>query len=166
MKEHHYTTQLNWTGNLGTGTSHYRAYSRNHEIMAGEKIIIPASSDPAFRGDPARYNPEELFVSSISSCHMLWYLHLAAVNGVVVLDYQDEAQGVMEEAEDGSGHFVSVSLNPKIVITTEAMLAKAFELHHEANRFCFIANSLNFKVLHKPLITIQSMESPSSESNH
>src|SRR4030095_12641543 len=102
-KEHSYSVKLNWTGNLGQGTSGYRAYSRNHEISAGGKPALPGSSDPTFRGDPTRYNPEEFLVSALSTCHMLWYLHLCAEAQIVVLEYSDEASGVMEETPDGGG---------------------------------------------------------------
>ena len=98
-KEHHYTTQLMWTGNTGEGTANYRSYGRDHVLSAAGKPEIPGSSDPSFRGNPQRYNPEELLVSSLSSCHMLWYLHLCAVNGVVVVDYKDEA--IRYDGRDG-----------------------------------------------------------------
>src|SRR5947209_274064 len=100
-KEHQYRTRVVWTGNLGTGTSGYTDYSRNHEISAEAKAAVYASSDPAFRGDRSRYNPEELLVASLSSCHMLWYLHLCADDGVQVLQYEDEALGYMQESPDG-----------------------------------------------------------------
>jgi organic hydroperoxide reductase OsmC/OhrA len=153
-KEHHYLTQLRWTGNRGEGTSHYRAYDRDHVLSAGGKPEIPGSSDPSFRGNPQRYNPEELFVASLSSCHMLWYLHLCAVNGVVVVDYQDSAEGVMQESEDGSGYFSAVILRPVVIVTDGGMRTKAAALHHEANKFCFIASSVNFPVRHEPVVKV------------
>lgn len=149
MKKHHYKVQVKWTGNTGEGTKNYRAYNRNHEIMAvGKYASIGGSSDPSFLGDRERYNPEELFLSSLSSCHMLWYLHLCSENGIVVLDYSDNATGVMEESKSGGGRFVAVTLFPKVVIADEANLDKALELHEEANKLCFIANSCNFQVQH------------------
>jgi organic hydroperoxide reductase OsmC/OhrA len=150
MKEHHYKTTVNWVGNLGTGTSNYRAYSRNHDIIAEGKPTIPASSDPFFRGDPDRYNPEELLLASLSSCHMLWYLHLCSVNSVTVVEYTDKATGIMAEMEDGGGYFKEVTLRPEVMVTDAAMIAKANSLHHEANKLCFIANSVNFPVHHQP----------------
>ncbi len=149
-KLHHYTAAVRWTGNLGTGTSSYKDYSRNHEISAPGKPVIPGSSDPAFRGDPARYNPEEMLVASLSTCHMLWYLHLCAVNKVVVLDYQDNAVGIMEEAVDGGGRFLEVTLQPLITVSAESDLETAKHLHHEAHEKCFIANSVNFPVRCEP----------------
>jgi len=151
MKHHQYLTTVEWTGNSGRGTTSYKAYSRDHVISAGHKVLIPASSDPSFLGDPTRYNPEELFLSSLSSCHMLWYLHLCTVNGVVVTGYTDQAEGTMEEDESGSGRFTAVVLNPIVIVQQEEMIAKANELHAQANQMCFIANSCNFSVNHRPI---------------
>jgi organic hydroperoxide reductase OsmC/OhrA len=150
---HHYKATITWTGNSGTGTSSYRAYGRDHSISVEGKPDIPASSDPAFRGDKTRYNPEELLVASISSCHMLWFLHLCAEAGVIVVEYSDNATGTMVETADGGGHFTEVTLYPKVMVTDESMIAKANELHHKANKMCFIANSVNFPVLHQPTCT-------------
>ena len=153
MKEHRYETMVRWTGNTGSGTEQYTAYLRDHEISgAGKRIVIPGSSDPHFRGDPSRYNPEELLVASLSTCHMLWYLHLCAVNGIVVTAYEDRAEGVMSLAEDGSGQFTEVVLSPKIAISSSSDPDKALHLHEDANRMCFIANSVRFPVVHRPFI--------------
>ena len=144
-KKHTYNVDVVWTGNLGSGTLDYRAYSRDHVVSVEGKEEIEASSDPKFRGDDSRINPEELFLASISSCHMLWYLHLAAVNGVTVLEYEDAATGQMEEGKDGSGQFVSVLLRPKIIIAEADKKNRARELHDEAGQKCFIANSIRVK---------------------
>jgi len=151
-KLHKYETTVRWTGNLGTGTSGYKAYGRNHETSAPGKPVIPGSSDPAFRGDAARYNPEDLMVASLSTCHMLWYLHLCSDNRVVVLDYEDHAAGTMEETADGGGRFLEVTLRPRITITPESDLGTAKRLHHDAHEKCFIANSVNFPVGCEPVI--------------
>jgi organic hydroperoxide reductase OsmC/OhrA len=151
-EHHHYESTVRWTGNLGTGTSAYRAYSRNHEIRSPGKPAIPASSDPAFHGNASRYNPEELLVASLSACHMLWYLHLCAVNKIVVLDYEDQAGGIMEENDDDGGRFLEVTLRPSITVTAKSDLATAKRLHHEAHEKCFIANSMNFPVGCEPVI--------------
>ncbi|WP_338870096.1 OsmC family protein [Spirosoma sp. SC4-14] len=150
-KQHTYTLTTRWTGNTGEGTRSYRSYERDHVIMAGTKPPIPASSDPSFRGNKMRYNPEELLVASLSSCHMLWYLHLCAEAGVVVVDYTDEATGTMLETADGSGHFSEVTLFPNVVVADESMIETANGLHHRAHQLCFIANSCNFPVYHKPI---------------
>jgi len=154
--EHHYSTSLKWTGNLGTGTSDYKAYSRNHDVSAPDKYaVISGSSDPHFRGDATRYNPEELLVCALSQCHMLAYLHLCAVNKIVVIDYEDAASGTMVTERDGSGKFTDVLLRPVVTVTPESDAKLAAELHHEAHRLCFIANSVSFPVRHEPKIVSQ-----------
>ena len=148
--QHHYDVTLKWTGNKGTGTSHYRAYERGHTIFVDNKTDLLASSDPSFRGDKSKHNPEELLVASLSSCHMLSYLHLCAVSGIIVTDYVDNAKGTMVETPDGGGHFTEVILNPAVTITDISMTEKAIELHKKANELCFIASSVNFPVRHNP----------------
>jgi organic hydroperoxide reductase OsmC/OhrA len=150
---HSYELALTWTGNTGSGTSGYRAYSRDHEIRAPGKPVIVGSSDPAFRGDKERWNPEELLVAALSQCHMLWYLHLAATAGVVVTAYSDTPVGTLREAEDGSGRFTQVLLRPSVTVTDPQSCERAGSLHAEAHRLCFIARSVNFPVLHEPTIT-------------
>jgi organic hydroperoxide reductase OsmC/OhrA len=145
LKTHTYATYVHWSSAGGEGTTDYRSYSRDHTIRGIGKPEIAASSDPSFRGDPSRYNPEELLVASLSSCHMLWYLHLCAVNGITVVEYTDHASGTMEENE-GSGRFVEVELRPVVTILDETRRARALELHREAHRQCFIARSVNFPV--------------------
>jgi len=153
QKQHRYRVHLRWTGNEGTGTNTYKTYSRAHDLLAEGKPAIAASADPAFRGDPARWNPEELLVASLASCHQLWYLHLCAVNGVVVTAYEDRPEGVMQEEAGGAGQFVSVVLRPRVTVTPGSDLAKATALHHEAHEKCFIARSVNFPVTHEPAVT-------------
>jgi organic hydroperoxide reductase OsmC/OhrA len=151
VKEHTYTMLTEWAGNNGQGTSSYKAYRRDHWIEADGKPRIPGSSDPAFRGDPTRYNPEEFLVSALSTCHMLFYLHLCAVNGVVVEDYRDEAVGTMRENADGSGEFVKVVLRPKVKISAGDP-EKAKSLHEDSHHLCFIARSVNFPVECEPTL--------------
>ncbi|GAB3996015.1 OsmC family protein [Spirosoma daeguense] len=150
LKEHHYVLTTKWTGNKGEGTSNYRSYDRDHVLIADNKPEIPGSSDPSFRGNKNRYNPEELLVASLSSCHMLWYLHLCSEAGVVVVNYTDKATGTMAETADGGGHFTNVTLYPDVVVADVSMVEKANKLHHQANKLCFIANSCNFPVHHVP----------------
>lgn len=154
-KEHHYQAGLLWTGNLGKGTSDYQTYSRDHTISIEGKPELPGSSDPAFRGDKSRYNPEELLLSSLSACHMLWYLHLCSQNRITVLAYEDDARGSMQETENGGGYFTEAILNPIVTVSEGSMLAKAAELHHQAHKMCFIANSVNFPVKNNAKIQLQ-----------
>jgi organic hydroperoxide reductase OsmC/OhrA len=150
-KTHRYAVAVEWTGNNGTGTSGYKNYERRHEILGeGSKPPIPGSSDPAFRGDAARWHPEELLVAALSACHKLSYLHLCAVAGIVVVEYVDRAEGFMEETPDGSGRFVRAVLRPEVAVAAGSDIAKARELHAEAHAKCFIANSVNFPVEHEP----------------
>ncbi|MGP4002898.1 OsmC family protein [Streptomyces sp. 8N706] len=152
-RTHRYDVSITWTGNRGTGTSSYRAFARDHEVTASGLPPIPGSADPAFRGDPARWNPEQGLTASLSQCHMLWYLHLCAVAGVVVTDYTDNAQGTMAETEDGGGRFTEVVLRPQVTVASEEMIKTALDLHKPANEKCFIANSVNFPVHHEPVVT-------------
>ena len=123
---------MTWTGNTGSGTSSYRGYQRTHEVAVRGKPVVPASSDPEFLGDPARYNPEEMLVASLSSCHMLWYLHLCCVEGIVVEAYEDIAEGVMVEDGDGGGRFSQVILQPEITLKVGSDTARATTLHGDA----------------------------------
>jgi len=146
MKKHTYQTNLIWTGNRGTGTTNYRDYDRDYDIHIMGKPVILGSSDPAFLGDPKRHNPEEQLVAALSSCHLLWYLHLCAEAGVVVIEYEDEASGVMIENENGSGQFSEVTLRPRVRVRKQMMVKQAEVLHEEAHGLCFIARSVNFPV--------------------
>lgn len=146
--EHHYKVQVEWTGNRGSGTSGYRDYDRNHVISTTGKPAIPGSSDPAFRGDAARWNPEDLLVASASACHKLWYLHLCAEAGIVVTAYVDEAEGTMQE-DASSGQFERIVLRPRVTIAAGDH-ELALQLHHAAHDKCYIANSVNFPILCEP----------------
>ncbi|HOZ85448.1 MAG TPA: OsmC family protein [Niabella sp.] len=154
-KQHQYQIQVHWQSE--SGTTGYNNYSRDHELRINNKATLACSSDPSFLGNPSKYNPEELFLASISSCHMLWYLHLCATKSIVVLSYEDQATGSMSETADGSGQFTEVTLFPKVTVLRKDMIEQALELHQAAHQYCFIANSLNFAVHHQP--TIISKES-------
>jgi len=160
--EHRYIVQLAWTGNKGDGTSSYRSYERSHVIAVPGKPPIPGSSDPAFRGDRTRYNPEELLVASLSSCHMLWYLHLCADAGIVVTQYSDEALGTMVETPDGGGRFAEVLLRPAVMIALGGDAERAMQLHHRAHELCFIASSVNFPVRCEGRVEIERPSAPPS----
>ena len=153
-KQHRYKLTTTWTGNTGNGTSNYRAYERSLTISSVNKADILATSDTAFNSDKTKHNPEELLLAAISSCHMLWYLHLCSEAGVTVLTYIDNATATMVETEDGGGRFTDVVLFPLITIREESMMEKAYELHQKANKLCYIANSCNFPVHHKPTIEL------------
>jgi organic hydroperoxide reductase OsmC/OhrA len=153
-KTHQYKISIRWEGNTGKGTAGYREYLRDFRIFGANKKELPGSSDPSFRGDPSRYNPEELLVASLSACHMLWYLHLCADEGIVVTEYTDQAEGSMIENPDGSGQFKEVILRPRVRVQHESMILKARALHESARSYCFIARSCNFPVNHVPEIIV------------
>ncbi len=160
MKQHNYELQVEWTGNTGEGTKTYRSYGRDYTVTAPGKPKILGSSDPSFRGDPSRYNPEDLLVASLSACHMLSYLHLCAVNHVTVVGYRDAALGLMDENSDGSAQFTRVTLRPTVQILPGDDQAKAQALHADAHHLCFIARSVNFPVDVAPTI-LQEARAPS-----
>lgn len=147
-KVHHYTLNIEWTGNKGTGTNDYREYEASHTVSVAGKPDLLASSDAPFRGDVSKYNPEDMFLASLSSCHMLWYLHLCADAGVIVTAYSDKPTGNMLQTDTGGGHFTDVTLHPHVTVTDASMIEKAIALHDKAREKCFIANSVNFEVGH------------------
>ena len=154
-KQHHYQLSIKWTGNKGTGTSHYKAYERSHIVSINNKPDILASSDAPFLGDITKHNPEDFFLASLSSCHMLWYLHLCADTGIVVVDYVDNPTGTMLQTDNGGGYFTEVILNPVVTVTENSMIEKANELHKKAHEKCFIANSVNFEVKCNPTCIVK-----------
>ncbi len=164
---HRYSVSVEWQGNRGAGTSDYKSYGRENLVTAKGKAPIEGSADRAFRGNPERWNPEELMLAALSQCHMLSYLHVAASNGIVVTDYVDAASGVMAQTHDGGGHFTSATLRPTVTISVSAaesaddLVALAQSLHAEASRKCFIAASVNFPVGHEPT-TLVELVSPES----
>jgi organic hydroperoxide reductase OsmC/OhrA len=152
--EHDYAVTVEWLGNRGTGTSGYRDYGREHVVRAEGKHELEGSSDRVFHGNAERWNPEELLLASLSQCHLLSYLHVAANAGVIVTGYTDAAVGTMVQTPDGGGHFTSATLRPRVVIVSgDPELARS--LHHEANQKCFIAASVNFPVNHEPEIVVE-----------
>jgi len=150
---HTYDVSVAWTGNRGTGTSGYRDYDRAHEVRANGPAPIAASSDPAFRGDPGRWNPELELTAALSQFHMLWFLHLCADAGVTVTSYADDARGRMAEDADGGGRFTEVVLRPRVTVSSAGMIEAATALHAEAHAKCFIASSVSFPVRHEPVIS-------------
>jgi len=151
-KTHSYNAQVTWTGAGNKGTQNYKSYERSYAVEIDGKATIAGSADPAFRGDPACHNPEDMLVASVSSCHMLWYLHLCSVAGVQVTGYSDSAEGIMEEDANGGGRFTRITLRPRVRISATSDIAKAEAAHAKANKLCFIANTLNCPVEHAPVI--------------
>ena len=154
---HQYSVDLTWTGAGEAGTTTYTSYGRGHTLSSGAKPPLLGTSDPHFRGDPDRWSPEDLLVGSLAQCHMMWFLHLAAATGVVVVGYEDAASGTMRIEAAGQGQFTEVVLRPRVVVRSatladgtpvdDALLAG---LHRRAHEHCFIARSVNFTVRHDP----------------
>jgi organic hydroperoxide reductase OsmC/OhrA len=161
-RTHSYELTVTWTGNRGTGTSGYREYGRGHEVSAPGLPTLPGSSDPVFRGEPDRWNPEQLLVASLAQCHMLVYLHMCVNAGVVVVGYTGTAAGQMVETPDGGGHFTEVVLRPEVTVADADMVERATEAHDAAHRLCFIANSVNFPVRHEPVILVADGPRPAA----
>ncbi|GAA3206218.1 OsmC family protein [Microbacterium terregens] len=154
--EHRYELRTTWTGDRGSGTSGYREYDRSCTIQIDGKPDLAASADKPFRGDPTKWNPEDLLLAALSECHLLSYLHACVQAGVIVVGYRDAASGVMAEDGRGGGAFREVVLRPHVVVAEESMVDAATAAHAQAHTWCFIANSVNFPVRHEP--TIVSLE--------
>jgi len=152
--EHRYGLRTTWTGDRGTGTSGYRDYDRSVTIEIEGKPDLLASSDKPFRGDPSRWNPEDLLLAALSECHLLSYLHACVQAGVVIVGYRDDATGVMVEDGRGGGAFREVVLRPHVVVADETMVDAATSAHAQAQEWCFIANSVNFPVRHEPTVAV------------
>jgi len=153
---HRFDAVVTWTGNQGSGTSSYRAYSRNHDISGdGKSAVVAGSSDPAFRGDKTRYSPEDLLIASLAACHMLWVLHLCAEAKITVVEYVDGASGTMTLNVDGSGQFQEVVLRPRITVVEAGREAELMAVNKKAHALCFIARSVNFPVRHEPKVVVQ-----------
>lgn len=154
-KNHIYNTTVIWTGNKGAGTSAYKAYERTWDMAAEGKPIVHCSNDPLLGGDTSKYNPEDLLLSALSSCHMLWYLHLCSVAKITVLSYEDTPHAIGEVEPSGKGKFLSATLKPKIIITANSDQQKAMDIHSKIHEYCFIARSINFPVTYEPEISIK-----------
>lgn len=151
--EHLYRLRATWTGDRGSGTSGYRDYDRSVSLEVTGKQTLEVSADKPFRGDPAKWNPEEMLLGALSECHLLSYLHACVTTGVVVVSYSDDATGTLVEDGKGGGAFTEVVLRPRVVVADEAMIEVARAAHRQAREWCFIANSVNFPVRHEPVVT-------------
>ncbi|WP_068305701.1 OsmC family protein [Pararhodobacter sp. CCB-MM2] len=156
MKQHSYTSAIRWTGNTGEGTAHYRAYTRDWEVAVPGKPVIPCSNDPLLGGNKGLMNPEDMLLSALSGCHMLWYLHLASDAGIVVTAYEDAPEGTGELEPGGAARFVKAVLRPRITLKPGADMARAEAIHHEIHKVCFIARSVNFPVEIQPVFTVEA----------
>lgn len=145
--KHLFEATAKWTSKQNPEVTS-RFYSKSHTISLEGKPILEVSAAKAFKGDPSLYNPEDLLLSSLVSCHMMSYLYVCSQNGIEVLAYSDNAEATLEVNPDGSGSFTEVRLNPKVMIANSDKVELAIALHKKANQLCFIANSCNFPVVH------------------
>jgi organic hydroperoxide reductase OsmC/OhrA len=155
--KHLFKAAINWTSNKNQEQSGRKFYSKSHQITIEGKPILNISAAKAFKGDPELYNPEDLLLSSLVSCHMMSYLYVCSQNGIEVLNYSDNAEATLEVNPDGSGRFTEVILNPKVTITDSDKIQLALELHQKANQLCFIANSCSFPIFHNASCEISSI---------
>ena len=132
--------------------------TKSHTITINDKPVLNVSAAKAFKGDPALYNPEDLLLSSVVSCHMMSYLYVCKQNDIEVVSYTDKAEATLEVLADGSGRFTVIKLNPKVRITNKDKIVEAQSLHKKANQLCFIANSCNFPILHFPICEIEALD--------
>jgi organic hydroperoxide reductase OsmC/OhrA len=149
-----YSSHIVWTGNTGAGTADYESYARTWDISVPGKRVIHCSNDPLLGGDAGKMNPEDLLLSSLSACHMLWYLHYASDAGIMVLAYEDEPLGIGEVMPSGAGRFISAVLRPNIIVRADCDLNMAAELHGRIHSVCFIARSVNFPIAYEPVISV------------
>ncbi|TFD76972.1 OsmC family protein [Cryobacterium fucosi] len=148
MTTHSYASTLHWAGR----TQDYDSYSRRHDITMGETRVV-ASADSAFRGDGKLPNPEQLVVAAASSCQLLSFLAVAALAGVEVLEYHDNAEGVMPD-DQRPLRLTRIVLRPRIVVQG-ATAERVERLLHKAHEQCYIANSLTTEVTLEPAIEVR-----------
>ena len=146
--KHLFKAKLNWNSISKEVFTTSKKYTKTHQIAIDGKEILNVSAAKAFKGDPGLYNPGDLLLSSVVSCHMMSYLYVCLQNDITVVSYQDDAEGTLEVLENGSGRFVEIRLNPNVIIKEKEKIAQAISLHTKANELCFIANSCNFPILH------------------
>ncbi len=151
---HEYAARVRWTGNLGEGTSGYAAYGRRYDVLVDGKPDLAGTADPAFRGESDRHNPEDLFLASISACHMLSYLALCARSGVRVTAYEDDARGTMALHPGGGGRFEEVTLRPAVTVADAEAAELAARLHERAHQLCFIASSCSVPIHVEPVVRV------------
>ncbi len=161
MDQH--TSTVIWQRNDQAFVDH--RYSRRHAWHFDGGALVPASSSPHVvplpLSDPAAVDPEEAFVASLSSCHMLWFLDVAARAGWVVDSYRDETVGVMGRNAEGRVAMTRVTLHPEVVFAGESPTPRALlDLHHRAHDSCFIANSVKTQVLCEPVVAAEPKARP------
>ena len=152
MSNHYFKASLQWNLKSEADFKSKKIYTKNHTISFEGKESISVSAAKVFKGDPTLVNPEDLLLSSVTSCHMMSYLYVCQQNNIEILSYQDHSEAILEVNSDGSGKITKIILNPTIKIKDESKIDLAISLHKKANQLCFIANSCNFPILHHPSV--------------
>lgn len=153
MATYSYELALTWTGNTGTGTSGFRAYSRDVLARSEGRPDLELSADKPFRGDAARWNPEVLLLAALAECHLLSLLHVAVTHGVTVTAYTDSPVATLEQEGIG-GRITRAVLRPRVTVAHPGHVELMDQLHREAGEACFIASSVNFPVEHEPTTVV------------
>lgn len=154
--KHIFKAKLDWIFSTKEEETIIKTYSKSHTIVIDNKAVLNVSAAKAFKGDPTLYNPEDLLLSSVVSCHMMSYLYVCEQNEIEIVSYSDQAEATLEVLADGSGRFVGIKLNPKVIIRDKDKIVEALNLHNKANQLCFIANSCNFPIEHFPICEIET----------
>ena len=149
-----YRARVVWDGNRGAGTADYASYGRGYRVLIDGKPALLGSANVAFRGDPERHDPEDLFLAAVSACHMLAYLALCARNGVCVVAYEDAPHGELVHNASGGGRFSEIVLRPRVVVAEPEREQTALALHETAHARCFIANSCSTPIRCEPTVRV------------
>ena len=149
--QHHFKLLLKWKLNQYQNNNRI---SRNHSITINHKPILNVSAAKVFKGDAELYNPEDLLLSSLASCHFMSFLYCCSQHKIEILAYTDQAEAILDVKANGSGKITQVFLNPTFTIGDESQKELAINLHKKANELCFIANSCNFPITHQAICII------------
>ena len=148
MTAHRYEARLRWTGSTGLG---WENYDRGHAVTAPPAEQVVRLTTGEAKGDPAVLNPEQLVVMAASSCQMLMFLHLAAKARIDVVEYEDQATGVMPLDREPAW-ITEITLRPRIVVDGEPNEERVRKLIHTAHEHCFIANTLRSDMTIEPIV--------------
>ncbi|WP_159022904.1 OsmC family protein [Formosa sp. L2A11] len=143
-----------WSLEEATSTKKEGGSLKTHQVFLEDGKRLDVSAAKPFKGDASKYNPEELLMAALSSCHFMSYLYVCEQAGISILEYSDSVEGFLMLNNDGSGAFTKVTLNPKVKIESESQKQLAEDLHKKAGALCFIANSCAFTIEYKPKIEV------------
>jgi organic hydroperoxide reductase OsmC/OhrA len=144
-----FKAKLSWRLKEESTFATAKNYTKSHSIAIEGKELLQVSAAKAFKGDASLYNPEDLLLSSVVSCHMMSYLYVCQQNRIEILSYHDNAEATLEILDNGGGRFIEVRLFPTVIVKEKKQIQLALLLHQKANELCFIANSCNFPIVHQ-----------------